>query len=196
MKRAASLSTTDYEAFHKRTCIRDFTPSYFMLGATEEASEVAEAIRGNEDKEVLKECGDVIWYITGLLRSIKIPLEALVGAKFDKELQAPDEKTESEALDERDLVMNLLMGIGSLAGRLKKHERGDYDKDQLAGFVKKLAPEVFTSLCALLKRRGSNLMQACEANITKIDSRLEKNMIKGDGSNREEEAPALKPASM
>jgi hypothetical protein len=30
------LSATDYETFHKRTCIRDFTPSYFMLGAVEE----------------------------------------------------------------------------------------------------------------------------------------------------------------
>jgi hypothetical protein len=154
------------------------------------AAEVAEAIRDKLGaNEVMKECGDVIWYVTGLLLSINIPLGSLVGEKFEELGSAPVDA----AQDERDIVMSLMLGVGSLAGRLKKYERGDFGKEKLATFVKNLAPEVLTSLCALLKRRDSGLQQACEANITKIDSRAAQGKIKGDGSNREEEAPTKAP---
>ena len=175
-----NLTADVYEAFHQRSCIRsDFSCMYFMLGLVEEASEVLEACRARvTDDEVVKECGDVLWYTTGLLRNNAVALSDIIGASLRGTEGVP---VESEP------EVHLVLAAGALAGRLKKFERGDYDKEQLRGFVRELVRKILEALSAICTLRGRNLIDAAHVNQSKIEKRLEADMIKGDGSNREEE---------
>ena len=70
-------------------------------------------------------------------------------------------------------------------GRLKKYERGDYGIEKLKGYVTDVAPKILAALEEVCRCRGSSLRGAAFGNRAKIESRLQKNLIKGDGSNRE-----------
>ena len=151
---------------------------YFMLGLVEEASEVLEACRARATVDVVvKECGDVLWYTTGLLRTNAVALSDIIGASLRGTEGIPVE-FEPE--------VQLVLSAGALAGRLKKFERGDYDKDQLRGFVCELVRKILEALSAICTLRGRRLIDAALVNQSKIEKRLESNMIKGDGSKREE----------
>ena len=174
-----NLTADVYEAFHQRSCIRsDFSCMYFMLGLVEEASEVLEACRVRAtEADVVKECGDVLWYTTGLLRNNAVALSDIIGASLRGTEGIP---VESEP------EVQLVLSAGALAGRLKKFERGDYDKDQFRVFVRALVRKILEAVSAICTLRGRSLIDAALMNQSKIEKRLESNMIKGDGSNREE----------
>eukprot|EP00928_Gymnodinium_smaydae_P047814 TRINITY_DN31935_c0_g1_i1.p2 TRINITY_DN31935_c0_g1~~TRINITY_DN31935_c0_g1_i1.p2 ORF type:complete len:216 (+),score=57.35 TRINITY_DN31935_c0_g1_i1:51-650(+) len=175
----AQITASEYEAFQKRTCVRPegFTSMYYTLGLVEESAEVLEVVRGNASKmDLVKECGDVLWYATGLLRNHSLPLNEYAGEKFEA----------VEPLgDAGDHGVQLMMTVGALAGRLKKFERGDYGEEKLTGFVKDLVPQVFASLQAILAAHGKGLHDAAECNRSKIEKRFSTGTVTGDGSNRE-----------
>ena len=175
-----NLTADVYEAFQQRSCIRsDFSCMYFMLGLVEEASEVLEACRSRAtEADVVKECGDVLWYTTGLLRTNAVALSDISGASPSGIKGIP---VESEP------EVQLVLSAGALAGRLKKFERGDYDKDQFRVFVRELVRKILEAVSAICSLRGRSLSDAVLGNQSKIEKRLESNMIKGDGSNRGEE---------
>ena len=168
-----------YEAFHQRSCIRsDFSCTYFMLGLVEEASEVLEACRARAAvDDVVKECGDVLWYTTGLLRSNAVALSDIIGA--------PLPCTEGIPV-EFEPEVQLVLSSGALAGRLKKFQSGAYEKDQLRSFICDLVRKILEALSSICTHRGRTLIHAAIANQNKIEKRLKSNMIKGDGSNRED----------
>ena len=174
-----NLTADVYEAFHQRSCIRsDFSCMYFMLGLVEEASEVLEACRARAtEDDVVKECGDVLWYTTGLLRSNAVALSDIIGASLRGTEGIPVEM---------EPEVQLVLSSGALAGRLKKFQRGDYDKDQLRGFVCDLVRKILDALSGICTQRGRTLIDAALVNKSKIEKRLKSNMIKGDGSNRED----------
>ena len=176
---STALTSSDYEEFHKRSCIRsDFSSMYYTLGLAEEVSEVLEACRSqSSDDEVVKECGDVLWYATGLLRNNALSLTDLVGSSF---LEVTD--ISGNGPPELDLVMV----AGTLAGRVKKFERGDYDAAQLKVFLSELLTKVCRALHVVCASRNCRLVDAATVNKEKIEKRIDANMIKGDGSNREE----------
>ena len=173
------MTADEYEAFHQRSCIRsDFSSMYFVLGLVEEASEVLQACQARAPEDhVVKECGDVLWYATGLLRNNAVALSDIVGFAM---CSLEGEPVESEP------EVHLVLVAGALAGRLKKFERGDYDAERLRDFVRELVPKLLSALMTLCAQRGRSLVDAARVNRSKIESRLETNMIKGDGSNREE----------
>lgn len=190
------ITSTEYEEFQVRSCIRNegFSPTYYMLGMVEEASEVFEAVHAlrswyslgtsKEDvvaaqriANVVKECGDVLWYATGLARSFGLSLSDLVGENFlaiEQVAADPDPQT------------YLMMSVGALAGKLKKFERNDYDEAKLREFLRQLMPRVFStldSICASVQKR---LVDAAVCNKSKIEKRMAVGLLKGDGSNRED----------
>ena len=175
-----NLTADVYEAFYQRSCIRsDFSCMYFMLGLVEEASEVLEACRSRAtEADVVKECGDVLWYTTGLLRTNAVALSDIMGASLNGTEGIP---VESEP------EVQLVLSAGALAGRVKKFERGDYDKDQLRVSVRALARKILEAVSAICALRERSLSDAALANQSKIEMRLEANMIQGGGSNRGEE---------
>ena len=175
---STSLTSSAYEDFHKRSCVRsDFSSMYYTLGLAEEVSEVLEACRSQSSDDVVKECGDVLWYATGLLRNNALSLTDLVGSSF-LEVSGISHTGAPE--------LHLVMAAGALAGRVKKFERGDYDAARLKVFMSELLPKVFRALHAVCASRGFRLVDAARVNKDKIEKHMEVGMIQGDGSNREE----------
>ena len=115
---------------------------------------------------------------TGLLRTNAVALSDISGASPSGIKGIP---VESEP------EVQLVLSAGALAGRLKKCEHGDYDKDQFRVFVRELVRKILAAVSAICALRGRSLSDAALVNQSKIEKRLESNMIKGDGSNRGEE---------
>jgi len=191
-------SASLFEAFHVQSSVRsNFSAQYYMLGAMEESTEVLEAVRDFKAKgadvnaygryAVVKEVGDVLWYCTGLCRISSIELASMVGEDFSRADELALNSTEAEH------EIALVLQIGHLAGRLKKYERGDYDKEQLQQYLVSLLPGVFGALASVCRIHGNvALADAAAANIAKINKRLAQNNIRGDGSNREESKVPMK----
>ena len=175
--KSVQMTSSEYEISWERSCIRtDFTSEYFVLGLVEESVEVFEACHyKRSDEDVVKECGDVLWYVTGLLRNHDFLLDNMVGSCFD---QVPEMVgcTEPEVL--------LIIRAGSLAGRVKKYQRGDYTEEKLILFLRTLIPEIISALHSVCVSRGQSLSDAAKANVVKINQRLTSGNIMGDGSNR------------
>ena len=174
----SSITASEYVEFQKWSCLRvgGFSSVYYTLGLVEEVTEVFRAIRRKAPEcEIVKECGDVLWYTTGLLHKHHLSLSRLVGSSFEAVEPLPHD-TEPE--------ISLMMAAGALAGRQKKFERGDYDEKELKDFVRKLVPEVLSSLQTILLDKNKHLAFADECNRTKVVKRLSMDMIKGDGSDR------------
>ena len=177
-----SISASEYENFHKQSCIRNnFTSMYYTLGLVEEASEVLENVRTNAaDADVIKECGDVLWYATGLVRNQNFSLNLFTGLSFT------EESLEQTIVSDGEPEVTLVLNAGALAGRLKKFERGDYGEDELREYVRQTIPKILCALHAICVSKGRGLVDAAECNKKKIEKRLTKGMLKGDGSNRED----------
>lgn len=67
---------------------------YLALGLNGEAGEVAEKvkkqIRDDEDKDIVSELGDVLWYLTRLTDELGVSMNELAEANLDKLLDRKD----------------------------------------------------------------------------------------------------------
>lgn len=85
------------------------------------------------------------------------------------------------------VMMGLFGESGELAEKLKKHMRGDelyQDKNQLEDMLIGELGDVLWYLTRICEEFDISLEDVAEVNIAKLQSRLERNLIKGDGDNR------------
>ena len=84
-----------YELFQKSTEKREFDIKYFALGIGGEVGEVQNEIKKLERDDdniltkqrkdkIIRELGDVMWYITGLSRKIDCDLETILEKNIEK----------------------------------------------------------------------------------------------------------------
>ena len=84
-----------YELFQKSTEKREFDIKYFALGIGGEVGEVQNEIKKLERDDdniltkerkdkIIKELGDVMWYITGLCRKIDCDIETILEKNIEK----------------------------------------------------------------------------------------------------------------
>lgn len=81
-------------------------------------------------------------------------------------------------------AMELVDEAGEVLGKVKKALRGDYGFDELR---EKVAPEigdVFYPLACLCEELGLDMEEIVKANQKKLQDRLERNVIKGEGDSR------------
>ena len=136
------ITVEEYRKFWTTTCMRNFSSPYYMLGMAEEAAEVLEEVMRKADRKIiLKECGDVLWYMTGMILKSDIDLSSIYENWWNA-----DRDPYTPQLTSMDATMKLLLAVGHLAGRIKKYERGDYGEDALKAFVKKHVADVCESL--------------------------------------------------
>lgn len=150
------MHPTDYAAFQHATTARDFPSAYYVLGCVEEAGELAEARRAgaNDTTNATLEAGDVLWYATGLLRS--------VGADLDTVLDG----WATRASDATPAVGAPLSALGAMAAAVKKHVRGDADVDHEV-----LRTRIVAAVTALLAWVGPDLEAVAQANVAKLNVR-------------------------
>jgi NTP pyrophosphatase (non-canonical NTP hydrolase) len=148
----------------------EFQIAYPMLGLVEELGELFDT--NPEDKEsVVKELGDVVWYVSALSYDLGLRLQNC----YDNALM------DDSVLDIHALHKNTVR----TAGRVKKILRGDDFSDEkildIQGYLGDILRRVESIATVNME---SSLESICEANIDKLFDRQERGVLKGDGDER------------
>lgn len=174
------MKIEDYKKITEETAIypksvKNFSLAYCWLGLIEECTEAQEAmeefLKDPKDellrKALVKEMGDVCWYVTSLAMLQDLSLEEIFHCK------APLE----------DLYMHKT--INAFSGYIKKYYRDkkDIKKEEFTGTLSLLITGVFD----MLSNHDITLEEVLQTNYDKLTKRKEKNLLHGDGDNREEE---------
>lgn len=117
----------DYQMVHSRLENMDIQILHAMLGINTEAGEITDAIKKYliygkplDDTNLIEEAGDLMWYISLLLRSLNISYENVWQRNIDKlKVRFPEKFTEEKALNrdlnkEREVLVEPRTGKGSL----------------------------------------------------------------------------------
>jgi NTP pyrophosphatase (non-canonical NTP hydrolase) len=81
-------------------------------------------------------------------------------------------------------LLNLGAEAGEVLGKVAKHIRDKGDPYILKQDVKKELGDVMWMVAAVASDFGLTLSEICEDNLTKLNSRKERNVISGSGDNR------------
>lgn len=173
------ISVEEYVSFWTTSCIRsDFTLQYFALGMAEESAELLEE---SDRKRKIKECGDVLWYVHGMILRNGMKLEDILGKDWSGLRKCEDKDEKVGALSDET---KLVLAVGRVAGRVKKFDRGDYDVKKLREYLRPLLLATCQHLHDISSQCGADLETVAFLNREKIMRRLKANTIRGDGSDR------------
>lgn len=174
----------DYQRFTPTTAIypKEFALPYLGLGMCDEAVELDEAVAQTMSTvastrglrlAILKELGDVYWYLAQLLLIKEITL----GDMYAAALQA-DANFEGS----RDGVGRYIMHVtGKIAGKIKKELR---DGKDCRDFLIETVPLLVRALDAMGAGIDAHITEVVSANRVKLEDRRERNVLQGSGDNR------------
>lgn len=175
--------------------------NYPMLGVIGEFGEVAEKVkkyyRDGTSDEVLKEqltleLGDVLWYLSSLMDDLGTPLYELVKVDSFEELhtafmEALREQEESPDFRPSELD-EMIMEASVFVGRMAESVLGKDDEDFTKSFLYEPPSNYVGYLVCVLSnicdRVGLTLGDIASANVAKLSSRKDRNVIHGSGDNR------------
>jgi len=159
----------------RASCLKRFSPLYFCVGLVEELAELEEQLdvtgegRVVDKDQVLAETGDVLWYLYGLTDSLG---DIVVTHDMDTLIPETDTSTQE-----------LLQAVGTLCGSVKKWSRGDKTWELFRDRIQAQVNHFFRLLSSRVNAYCS-IEEAKRNNISKIQTRRERGVIKGDGNNR------------
>lgn len=166
------MKLNEYQQEAKKTAIYDekYKIVYPVLGIVEEIDEFLVKIYDPSSppmEEVIKEAGDVMWYLSALMSDLGLPLSCL---KLDDETDITDLDTTG----------------AKLAGKTKKWMR---DKkcvvdQQFIDDMVHLASKVYTGVHSYCHQCMYPFENVLIKNIDKLRSRMERNVLTGSGDNR------------
>ena len=153
--------------------------SYLVMGIVEEVGEIFEFIVKKETlneyilEQIIKESGDLLWYITAICNEINFSLERLMQyAKVKKNKHISNN--------------SLLIYLGNLSGAVKKMIRDDYEK-----ITDKKSDLIINNLCYILMfvlqlcdENNVKFKVVLEINAKKIKDRQKRGTLKGSGNDR------------
>jgi len=156
-----------------------YTGAYPMLGLVGEAGELIQATKEAdlEDAEnVMKECGDVMWYTNALACSFDLKMDDVLGGNFSWYRQHYADFADLQSW--RDFLSEQVF---SLSEQIKKSIR---DSNLDKGVLRDRLTAVLNSVSAVLGAYGYTLEQAAQANVDKLLSRQARDVLGGSGDNR------------
>lgn len=162
----------EYTKFTDTTAVYpnpDTDLTYPTLGLVDEVAELYTATHDN----VVKELGDVCYYLARLNRALNINLVSVI-----------DSSNKKANLTEYELVELMVVDAGYIAGRLKKYIRGDYDRSELLNSVYPYIVGMLSTMGAVAKLFNLTIEEVMQINKDKLTSRKERGVLKGDGDNR------------
>ena len=153
--------------------------SYLVMGIVEEVGEIFEFIVKKETlneyilEQIIKESGDLLWYITAICNEINFSLERLMQyAKVKKNKHISNS--------------SLLIYLGNLSGAVKKMIRDDNEK-----ITDKKSDLIINNLCYILifvlqlcDENNVKFKVVLEINAKKIKDRQKRGTLKGSGNDR------------
>jgi len=141
--------------------------TYPVLGLCDEIAEVDEKFMHDaDDEELLKEIGDVCWYIAAIASELDLNLENL-----DKDLLCRD---------------TMSIYAGKIAGKTKKliRDKEGIITNKYKDFVEENLINILCLVKSLIIQYDSTLSQVLQDNVDKLFSRKERGVLKGNGDNR------------
>lgn len=180
------MNFKEYEAHAASTACyaKEVAIPYVIMGLTNELAEVYEKVdNAAEAKEIVKEIGDVLWYVAMIRQELDLP--GLEFPEIIKKLTDEDVYHLSPSY--------LLQQTGIINGHVKKFFRDD---DYKAGFPEKRKEVCHKALEQILQglqnlvvyiegdKGDYSLMSIARGNVEKLAKRKVENKIHGDGDNR------------
>lgn len=96
----------------------------------------------------------------------------------------PPKEDGNQMLGINEAVFGLLEEAGEVAGKFKRVYRGDRTLEEASESIKKELGDVLWYLSQLSLRLGYTLEEVAKDNIAKLEDRLVRGKIKGEGDNR------------
>lgn len=145
--------------------VKNFDVAYCYLGVLDEFTELSEKFNNDAPPlEIMKEQGDVIWYLTALANFFKISVEQV----FIKIINFDPTK--------EDIAM-----VFSLSGKIKKYYRDN--KEIPVDHVSKFITFMWNSVTK--NNSPKEIEQILQMNYDKLIARRDTGTLHGDGDNRE-----------
>lgn len=156
----------------------DFGKCYTLFGLLGEASELMISTFLMNRKEIVKESGDVLWYITAMCKEFDIIFELLFENDFVNRLEQDNE--------------NVQITIGSVTEDLKKYYRDGkaLDLTKISLFLLQyieLIRNVIDHYNDYNQHNPITMEEVMETNYNKLIKRRQTGTLQGDGDNREEQ---------
>lgn len=158
-----------------------------MLGIQEEIGELSEVILGHKRvtrkirNGILLESGDVLWQITATLEAFDITLEDALEATSGWK-----GKSALATMDLSDLALALGVMVGKMYQAVKRCLRDGEGviNERVRSQLTFAGGGALWRLAALLGACGCTLEEAMAGNIEKLQSRVKRGVVQGEGSNR------------
>ena len=152
---------------------------YPALGLAGEAGELCEKIAEDaEDTEIIKEIGDVLWYVANVALDCGILMHTI--------FEGLDDFDQIEPIIEINMAAALAKNVGIVCEMAKKAARDDGGNvtDARREKVREALRAVLGTLAGVCAPWEFNLSQCAETNIAKLKSRQERGVLGGSGDNR------------
>ena len=172
------MELIEYQEIVNETAVypKEMGLAYTTLGLVGEFQEFCNT---QTEKGLLKEFGDVCWYLAASCREIESPFHLT----FNPDWKQPVGQMHLGFL--REVTINDCNRIlGEICEIVKKHYRDEngIDNINLANLYMKFSK----NLCDLGRDYGVDIELALQTNYDKLMKRKELNMLKGSGDDREE----------
>lgn len=171
------MSLNEYQEFTKTTVIYDQSDfkielAYLTLGLVNEIEEVRDAATKQNSETLVKELGDVLWYLARLATLYHTPLSSLSDVGTSNLYKLLPDKYTIESLQSCGAI---------LAGIVKKIIRDDKPNPQ--GVLNSLF-DINHLLYVLAFNQGITLEWVAHLNQLKLTSRMNRGTLSGSGNNR------------
>jgi NTP pyrophosphatase (non-canonical NTP hydrolase) len=181
LRNGDNVKLNDYQSGAVETAIYPAPLAYPTLGLCGEVGEFQTAWNDGDDDEVIKEAGDVLWYLANVANDLGLTLSELLGRK-----KFPTGECSYCGWTHKDPLVTLSTNAGVIAEQVKKaiRDSGGEMPDKRFKLVKKAAKEIVQTLANLLCDCECTLEEVAQRNYDKLKSRQERGKLGGDGNNR------------
>ena len=175
------MKPNEYQNRARTTAIYPGHLTYPALGLCGEAAELMEVWTEygvGSGTDIVKEAGDVMWYVANLAMDASLSFQEILGE--DKWPVTGAVWTVNETF------MDLCIMAGKVAENVKKTMR-DTDgvlSTQRRENIKHFLRKILHMLAEILAGEGVKMKKAAKINIKKLTDRAARNALKGDGDNR------------
>ena len=147
-------------------------------------------LKGKEEAarlDVLKELGDITWYLTAMCNELEIELESMVRFTETSEEGETLKVRLGKSADLEQLLDQVLTHIGTIGGKVKKSIRDDnetitYEKKiVIECSIREMFRVISVEICPLF---NSTMREVMRLNAAKAASRFARGVVQGDGDNR------------
>lgn len=163
---------------------------YPTLGLAGEYGELIEKMHNSDHGLILKEVGDLLWYISNLANDLEITLTemlAIIGCtatRFEQlELFALENRGSLQVGNPRDFMGIKIGSICEMVKKLYRDDDGILTADRRTNILVSLA-WILVGICVLVSTFDVRLEPIAAQNLRKLASRKQRGVIQGDGDER------------